>query len=118
VVRIRRFGVVRTANLAAVVYLLVTLLFVLPFVLILAAAGPMEFTDQLGRTASVDVSPVWLLLVPLVYAVLGWIITALFCLIYNLAAAITGGVEIQLLGDARASARTDLPPPAYNDPIR
>ena len=116
--RIRRFGVVRTANLAAVVYLLLTLLFVLPFVLILAAAGPMEFTDQFGRTASVDFSPIWLLLVPLVYAVLGWIITALFCLIYNLAAAITGGVEIQLLGDERTSVHGDLPPPAPGAPIR
>ena len=116
--RIRRFGVLRTANLAAVVYLLLTLLFVLPFVLILAAAGPMEFTDQFGRTASVDFSPVFLLLVPLVYAVLGWIITALFCLIYNLAAAITGGVEIQLHGEQRAGGRTDLAPPAWDGPIR
>ena len=116
--RIRRFGVLRTANLAAVVYLLLTLLFVLPFVLILAAAGPMEFTDQFGRTASVDFSPIWLLLVPLVYAVIGWIITALFCLIYNLAAAITGGVEIQLEGEDRVGVRRDMPPPAPAGPIR
>ena len=108
--RIRRFGVIRTANLAAIVYLLVTLVFVLPFVLILAAAGPMEFTDQFGRTASVDFSPVFLLLVPFVYAVIGWIITALFCLLYNLAAAITGGVEIQLEGEGLTLARGHLPP--------
>ncbi len=109
--RIRRFGVVRTANLAAILYLLVTLIIILPFVVILAAAGPMEFTDQFGRTASVNFSPVLLLLLPLLYAVIGWIVTALFCLLYNLAAAITGGVEIQLDGDAMTLARPDLPPP-------
>lgn len=104
-VRIRRFGIMRTANVAAIAYLLVTLIILLPFVIILAAAGPMEFTDSLGRTASVEMSPLWLLLLPLLYAVIGWIVTALFCLVYNLAAAITGGAEIQLTGDG-----SDLPP--------
>jgi L-cystine uptake protein TcyP (sodium:dicarboxylate symporter family) len=105
-VRIRRFGIVRTANVAAIAYLLLTLIIVLPFVLILAAAGPMEFTDSLGRTASVEMSPLWLLLLPLLYAVIGWLVTAMFCLVYNLAAAITGGAEMQLLTDRPA----EVPP--------
>jgi hypothetical protein len=105
-VRIRRFGIVRTANVAAIAYLLLTLIILLPFVLILAAAGPMEFTDSLGRTASVEMSPLWLLLLPLLYAVIGWLVTALFCLVYNLAAAITGGAEMQLLTDRPA----EVPP--------
>jgi hypothetical protein len=105
-VRIRRFGIVRTANVAAIAYLLLTLIILLPFVIILAAAGPMEFTDSLGRTASVEMSPIWLVVVPLLYAVLGWLFTALFCLVYNLAAAVTGGAEMQLLTDRPA----DVPP--------
>ena len=108
--RIRRFGVIRTANLAAVLYLLVTLIFVIPFVLILATAGPMEVTDQFGRTARFDLSPFVLLLAPLLYAVLGWIFTALFCLLYNLAAALTGGAEIQLTANRPPAEPTWTPP--------
>ncbi len=103
-VRIRRFGIVRTANVAAIAYLLLTLIILLPFVIILAAAGPMEFTDSFGRTASVEMSPLLLLLLPLLYAVIGWIVTALFCLVYNLAAAITGGAEMELLTDRPTEA--------------
>ena len=100
--RIRRFGVIRTANLAAMLYLLVTLVFILPFVIILAAVGPVTITDQLGRTAEFRLSPLVLLLVPLLYAAFGWIITALVCLLYNLAAAITGGAQIELVQEPAA----------------
>ena len=95
--RIRRFGVVSTANVAALIYLLITLVFVIPFALILAAA-PVTTTDGFGNTTSVSISPVFLLLIPLLYAGIGWVFTALFCLIYNLAARFTGGAEFQLDG--------------------
>lgn len=109
--RIRRFGVVRTANLAGVLYLVLSLIFVLPFVLILAAArqGSMTVTDQFGQTTSIGFSPFLLLLLPLLYAVIGWIVTALMCLAYNLAARFTGGIEVQLVGDPQGSVRTDVP---------
>lgn len=96
--RIRRFGVVRTSNVAAIIYLLITLVFVIPFALVLAA-GPISMTDSFGRTARVEISPFLLLLFPLLYAVIGWVFTALFCLFYNLAARITGGAEFELRGD-------------------
>ena len=96
--RIRRFGVVRTANVAAVIYLLITLVFVIPFALVLFAAGPVTMTDGFGNTTSVSIPPVFVLLIPLLYAGLGWVFTALFCLIYNLAARFTGGAEFQLDG--------------------
>ena len=108
--RIRRFGVIRTASVFAVLYLLLTLVFVLPFMVILAVAGPMTMTDQFGQSTRVDVSPFFLLLIPLVYAVIGWIVTVLFCLLNNLAARITGGVEMQLTGDAPLAERPDVAP--------
>lgn len=99
-VRIRRFGVVRTANLAAIAFALMTLIILVPIVVILLAAGPISFTDR-TTGQSIDLgSPLVLLLIPLVYAIVGWIITALWCLVYNLAAGLTGGVEMQLEGDA------------------
>ncbi|HEX7226091.1 MAG TPA: hypothetical protein VF367_10980 [Candidatus Limnocylindria bacterium] len=109
-VRIRRFGVIRTANLAAIAFALFTLVIIVPFVVILFAAGPISFTDRTtGQSVDFAGSPLLLLFVPLVYAIVGWIVTALWCLVYNLAAALTGGVEMQLEGDTPAY-RTDLPP--------
>jgi len=107
--RIRRFGVVRTANLAGVLYLVLSLIFILPFVIILAAAGPMSFTDQSGRTTNIGFAPLFLLLLPILYAIGGWIFTALMCLVYNLAARVTGGVEVQLVGDVQPTVRSDVP---------
>lgn len=108
--RIRRFGVIRTANVFAILYLLMTLVFVLPFLVILAVAGPMTVTDQFGQSSRLDVSPLFLLLIPLAYAVIGWIVTVLFSFLYNLAARLTGGVEMQLTGDAPLVERPDVAP--------
>lgn len=110
--RIRRFGVVRTSNVAAIAYFLITLVFVIPFALVLAA-GPVSMTDSFGNTARVEISPILLLIVPLLYAGLGWVFTALFCLIYNLAARITGGAEFELVADRGAKEPSpDWPAPA------
>jgi hypothetical protein len=93
-VRIRRFSVIRTANVLAVIYFLVTAIFALPFALILAA-NPITFTDQFGRTSSTSISPIFALFIPFLYAGFGWVFTAIGCLIYNLAARFTGGIEFQ-----------------------
>ncbi|MGH2428843.1 MAG: hypothetical protein ACRDGV_08160 [Candidatus Limnocylindria bacterium] len=99
-VRIRRFGVVRTANLAAVLYFLVSLLFVLPFVLILFATGGGSAAPGVpGAPGVPDLRAfglVFALLIPLLYAGLGWIFTAIACLFYNLAARFTGGIEVEV----------------------
>jgi hypothetical protein len=110
-VRIRRLGVVKTATVAAVVYLLLTSIIVLPLVLIGASAGPITFTDQSGRTVSMEVPIGILLLAPILYAGIGWVLTAIACLIYNLAAAITGGAELEIVQD-RPAAVAHEPPPA------
>lgn len=109
--RIRRFGVIRTSNLAAIVYLLITLVFVVPFALILAA-GPVSVTDSFGNRTTVEISPLFLLIVPVLYAGIGWVFTALFCLLYNLAARITGGAEFELV----AERGTEEPRPEWPAP--
>ena len=83
----------------------------LPIVLIGASAGPFTYTDQSGRTVSMQLPIGLLLLAPFVYAGIGWVLTALACLIYNLAAAITGGAELELVQDRRAAV-AQVPPPA------
>ena len=109
-VRIRRFGVIRTSNVAAVIYFFLTAIFVIPFTL-LAASTPMTFTDRFGRTVSFELPWVVLLLVPFLYAGIGWLFTALACLIYNLAARWTGGIEFEAIAVAPAPPPV-APPPA------
>ena len=95
-VRIRRLGVIRTANVLGIVYVLITLMFVVPFALILVASGPMQVTDRFGRTVDIGFAPLLLLLAPILYGIIGWIFTALFAILYNLASWVAGGVEMQL----------------------
>jgi len=101
-VRIRRFGIVRTATVAAVMYavavIVVTLLVGLPFALLagFGAHGNGAAVAVLGGGA------VGLLLAGLLgalaYAVMGWIVTAVACALYNVAAGWVGGIEVQLEG--------------------
>ena len=107
--RIRRFGVVSTANVFAILYLLITLVFVIPFALILAA-GPVTTTDAFGNTTSVNVSPLLLVFIPLIYGALGWVFTAIFCLIYNLASRFVGGIEVEVEGGPTAATAPMQPP--------
>jgi hypothetical protein len=116
-VRIRRFGVIRTSNVAAVIYFILIAIFVIPFALI-AAATPMTVTDSLGRTVSFQLPWVFLLFVPFLYAGIGWLFTALACLIYNVAARWTGGIEFEAIAVAPspppappAAPQPDVPPP-------
>jgi hypothetical protein len=109
--RIRRFGVVRTSNVFAILYLVITLIFVIPFALILAS-GPVTTTDAFGNTTQVNISPVFLLFIPLIYAGIGWIFTAIFCLIYNLASRFTGGIEVEVEGGPTPAAAAMPYPPA------
>lgn len=118
-VRIRRFGVIRTSNVAAVIYFILTAIFVIPFTL-LAAATPMTFTDRFGRTVSFELPWIFLLLIPFLYAGIGWVFTALACLIYNLAARWTGGVEFEAIAVAPSPpppAPAASPQPAPSPPV-
>ena len=93
--RVRRFSVVQTANVAAVLYLVLFGIFLVPAGLISGLAG-----GVLGN----NVSGIFLIFVPILYAVFGWIVVALACLLYNLVAGWIGGVEFTL-EDAPAPAR-------------
>lgn len=85
--RIRRFGVVQTANLAAIVYLVLFAIIFVPIGLIGALVG-----GVIGG----NVSAIFFVLVPIFYAVVGWLFVALGCLLYNLCAGWIGGIEFTL----------------------
>lgn len=108
-VRLTRFGVVRTASVAAIVYLIFSAIIFLPVALILGTA-PVTVVDQFGQPVTMRISPIVFLFLPLVYAAVGWVFTALACLIYNLAARVTGGIEFEAVPVAVA------PPPVISVP--
>lgn len=87
--RISRFGVVKTATMVALIYVIVVAIFFVPAAIIVLA---------LGRSNGVAAGGVLIggVLIAIVYAALGWIFTAIGCAIYNVAARWVGGIEVQL----------------------
>lgn len=88
--RIRRFGVIQTATIVAVIYILAIGIFAIPVAILVIAYSP-------GNSAALGLSVLMGgLLAALLYAAIGWIFTAVACLLYNLAAGWTGGIEVQV----------------------
>jgi hypothetical protein len=83
--QIRRFGVVQTAKVVAVLYALMGLLFA-PLVLLTTLFTPRE--SGLG--------PGFALALPVLYGLVGFVFTAIACAIYNLVAGWVGGIEVEL----------------------
>lgn len=108
-VRLTRFGVVRTASVAAIVYLILGAIIFIPVALIVSST-PVTVVDQFGRPVTMQISPVLFLFLPLVYAAVGWVFTALACLIYNLAARVAGGIEFEAVPVAVPAPPPSAPP--------
>jgi hypothetical protein len=100
-VRIRRFGVVKTATIVAVMYVLIVAIFVVPFAILAAAAGR---GDGSGTASFVLIG----VFVALFYGLIGWVFTAIACAIYNIAAGWVGGIEVEL-----ENVVPPPPPPAW-----
>jgi hypothetical protein len=92
--QIRSIGIVSTARIMAVVYALMSLLF-MPFLLLAGLAGALTGDSTvagLGLAAVV----VLIVLLPVMYGLIGFLAGAIGAFIYNLAARWTGGIEISL----------------------
>ncbi|MEO5580479.1 MAG: hypothetical protein ABIR58_07450, partial [Gemmatimonadaceae bacterium] len=83
--RIRRFGVGQTAKVMGVLYGLIGVVFI-PFILIAAKFAPEQSGFGVGFAVAL----------PVIYALFGFVFTAIVCAIYNLVAGWTGGVEVML----------------------
>ncbi len=88
--RIRRIGVFQTAKLSSVLYGAMGLLAV-PFILVASMLAPRS-TGLPGLGLGVIGS----LMLPVIYAVFGFIFTALACAVYNMAAGAFGGIEFKV----------------------
>ena len=85
--QIRRFGVGQTAKVVAVIYAIMGLIFV-PIVLIASMLSPNK--SQVGTGFA--------LALPIIYGVLGFIVTAISCALYTFVAGLVGGIEVELEG--------------------
>lgn len=109
--RIRRFGVIKTANVVAFLYVVIVTVIFVPIGLIVAIAAPNAGFGNTGGFAgnagALAVLFLWLL-IAVFYGIFGWIFTAIACLLYNFAAGMIGGVEIQL-----EAVQPPPPPPVW-----
>jgi len=85
---IRRFGVGQTAKVFGVLYGLMGLVFV-PFFLVAAAVAP-------HNSAFMGFGLGFVILIPILYAVFGFIFIAIACLLYNMVAGWIGGIEMEI----------------------
>ena len=123
--RIRRFGVVKTANLAAVMYVFIILIFVIPIALIAIAAGAgAGGSRSIGGVAAGGGILLFGAIAAVIYGIAGWVFTAIFCLIYNFVAGWTGGIEVEVervepvAPQLPATWGTDTLPPAQQPPAQ
>ncbi len=102
-ITIRRFDVVRTANIAAALYLVITLVislvFFLPIMLLISVAGTQYGGDGIGAIMGAGVVGVLIFAVigGLMYAVIGWIVTAIMVALYNFVAGRIGGLQVDVV---------------------
>jgi hypothetical protein len=88
--QIKRFSPHQNAKVFAVISAVMSLIIVVPMMLIMSAVMPGE----------AKFSSLTLLMLPLFYLVLGYIMTAIGCAFYNLVAKFVGGIEYESNSEA------------------
>jgi|GEM_PF-1191585 len=100
--RIRRISPHETGKVIGIVYAILSL-FLIPFMILIALFDP-----------NTPFASIWIVfLAPLVYAVVGYVSSALFALLYNVVAGMVGGIEIELAPSASGGAAAAPPAPDY-----
>jgi len=121
-VRIRRFNVVKTATVVALMYTVIVAVFAIPFFLLFAIAGVSVNggpTQAVGNGFGLIVVGI---VAALVYGLIGWIATAILCLLYNFVAGLVGGIEVEVdrpeppPPPAWMTSTTPPPPPTTSPP--
>jgi hypothetical protein len=85
--RIKRFGVVQTAKVFAVIYFICTAVIMAPMALLFG---------MLGGANTFPFGTMFFVAAPFGYAILGFIITAIGCFTYNIVAKWVGGIVVEV----------------------
>ncbi|MBL0729326.1 hypothetical protein [Piscinibacter sp. HJYY11] len=86
--QVRRLSPHQNAKVSAVMFAVTSLIFLVPFGLFAAAFAPDGATG-----AGMGVG--FLIFAPLIYLVVGYVMTVIACAIYNLIVKFTGGIEYE-----------------------
>jgi hypothetical protein len=86
--QVRRLSPHQNAKVSAVMFALTSLIFLVPFGLFAAAFAPDTATGA-GMGAG------FLIFAPLLYLVVGYVMTVIACAIYNFVVRFTGGIEYE-----------------------
>lgn len=88
--RVKSFGDYQTSKVAAIIMFCVSLLFIIPLAFISSFMGSMGFPGfPFG-------GGLFFLIMPFLYGIMGFVMTAISCLIYNLISKWTGGIEVEI----------------------
>ncbi|MDN3669111.1 hypothetical protein QWY93_07205 [Echinicola jeungdonensis] len=95
--RIKKLGVLQIAKVAAIIYFLVTAVFMIPISLFstLTDAGPFGSLPFGGGFMFI--------FMPFVYGIFSFVFTAVGCFVYNLVSSWIGGIEIEIGEDPNAN---------------
>ncbi len=97
---IKRFGVLSAAKLYAVVMAAVGLIIGIPVGLIMmvigAAVMSMGRDGAAGGGVGIGMGLFYMIGLPIIYGIMGFILGALMALVYNMAAGFLGGLELEL----------------------
>lgn len=88
---ISRIAPFQAAKLAAVLYFIMGLVFAVPIMSLSLFFSPPEGAEQNN-----SMGIVFILILPFLYALMGFIFTPIMCWIYNLVAKYTGGLKFSL----------------------
>ena len=89
-IRIMRFSPHQNAKVFSVLMAITSLILVVPIALMFS------FFPPLSQSGAPDFPPgILFLLLPLLYLIVGYIGTLIFCAVYNLVARFTGGIEFE-----------------------
>lgn len=88
--RVKRFGVYQTAKISAIIYFIISALFMVPFGLFFSTIGGGAY-DSMPFFGGM-----FFFLLPFFYAFIGFVFTALGCVIYNMIAKYAGGIEMEI----------------------
>ncbi|MDF1571971.1 MAG: hypothetical protein P1P82_10175 [Bacteroidales bacterium] len=91
--RVKRIGVAQTSLVAGIVMFFISLIFVIPVGLFMGVVGAAKGAQMPGLPFT---GVAFLIFIPFLYAIMGFITTAISCLVYNMVAKWTGGVEIEI----------------------
>lgn len=88
--RVKHIGVFQTSLISAIIFFFLSLIMVVPIMLIMSIAGGLS--DNMGFAFG----GLLMIFMPIMYAIMGFLMTALWCWIYNMVAKRVGGIEIEV----------------------